>query len=154
MPASIPHLTSEALQRHASELAQVLRQRRKALGVTVQNAAAAAGMSRDTWYRMERGELTVTIAAWFNALAVLGLRFGVGLDRPETEAAATDTIPVAIALAQYPQLAALAWQMGEKTVLTPREAFDVYERNVRHLNVAALTPQEKALIDNLRKLFA
>jgi transcriptional regulator with XRE-family HTH domain len=154
MPASIPHLTTEALQRHARELTQVLRQRRKALGVTVQNAAAAAGMSRDTWYRMERGELTVTIAAWLNALAVLGLRFGVGLDRPETEAAATDTIPLAIALADYPQLAALAWQMGEKTVLTPREAFDVYERNVRHLNVAALTPQEQALIDNLRKLFA
>jgi transcriptional regulator with XRE-family HTH domain len=154
MPASIPHLTTEALQRQASELAQVLRQRRKALGVTVQNAAAVAGMSRDTWYRMERGELTVTIAAWFNALAVLGLRFGVGLDRPETEAAATDTIPLAIALADYPQLAALAWQMGEKTVLTPREAFGVYERNVRHLNVSALTPQEQALIDNLRKLFA
>jgi len=154
MPGSIPHLTTEALQRNARELAQVLRQRRKALGVTVQNAAAAAGMSRDTWYRMERGELTVTIAAWFNALAVVGLRFGVGLDRPETEAVRTDSIPLAIALADYPQLAALAWQMGEKTVLTPREAFDVYERNVRHLNVAALTPQEKALIDNLRKLFA
>lgn len=154
MPASIPHLTIEALQRHARELAQVLRQRRKALGVTVQNAAAAAGMSRDTWYRMERGELTVTIAAWFNALAVVGLRFGVGLDRPETEAVPTDSIPLAIALADYPQLGALAWQMGEKTVLTPREAFDVYERNERHLNVGALTPQEKALIDNLRKLFA
>jgi transcriptional regulator with XRE-family HTH domain len=154
MPASIPPLMTESLQRHASALAQVLRQRRKVLGVTVRNAAAAAGMSRDTWYRMERGELTVTIAAWFNALAVVGLRFGVGLDRPETEAAATDTIPLAIALADYPQLAALAWQMGEKTVLTPREAFDVYERNGRHLHGAALTPQEKALIDHLRQLFA
>ena len=154
MPASIPHLTTEALQRHARELAQVLRQRRKALGVTVQNAAAAAGMSRDTWHRMERGELTVTIAAWFNALAVVGLRFGVGSDRPETEAVPTDSIPLAIALADYPQLAALAWQMGEKTVLTPREAFDVYARNERHLNVGALTPREKALIENLRMLFA
>lgn len=154
MPASIPHLTSEALQCRAGELAQLLRQRRKALGVTVQNAAAAAGMSRDTWYRMERGELTVTIAAWFNALAVLGLRFGVGLDTPTTEAAEVNTLPLSIALADYPQLAALAWQMGEKTVLTPREAFDVYERNARHLNAGTLTPPEKALIENLRKVFA
>ena len=154
MPASIPHLTSEALQGHVTELARVLRQRRKVLGVTVQNAAAAAGMSRDTWHRMERGELTVTIAAWFNALATLGLRFGVGLNTPDMELAATDAIPLAIALADYPQLAALAWQMGEKTVLTPREALDVYERNARHLNVEALSARENALIENLRRLFA
>lgn len=153
VPASIPHLTSDDLQHHANELAHILRQRRKALGVSVQNAAGAAGMSRDTWYRMERGELTVTIAAWFNALAVLGLRFGIDLDRPEKEITATDTIPLAIALVDYPQLAALAWQMSETVVLTPREAFDVYERNARHLNVAALTPPEKTLIENLRKVF-
>lgn len=154
MPASIPQLTSQALQGHVTELARVLRQRRKVLGVTVQNAAAAAGMSRDTWHRMERGELTVTIAAWFNALATLGLRFGVGLNTPDTEPGATDAIPLAIALADYPQLAALAWQMGEKTVLTPREALDVYERNARHLNVEALSARENALIENLRRLFA
>lgn len=153
MPATIQHLTSEALQHRAKELALQLRQRRKALGVTVQNAAAAAGMSRDTWYRMERGETTVTIGAWFNALAVLGLRFGVAVETADAEHPATDAIPLAIPLADYPQLAALAWQMGDNVILSPREALDVYERNARHLDEAALTPREKALIANLRQVF-
>jgi len=153
MPTSIQRLTSDTVQRQAKELARQLRQRRKALGVTVQNAAAASGMSRDTWYRMERGETTVTIGAWFNALAALGLRFGVGLEVEEGEPPASDCIPLAVQLAEYPQLAALAWQMGDTVVLTPREAFEVYERNARHIDQAALTPAEKALITNLRKVF-
>jgi transcriptional regulator with XRE-family HTH domain len=153
MPASIQHLTSEALQHQAKELAHQLRQRRKVLGVSVQNAAAAAGMSRDTWYRMECGETTVTIGAWFNALAALGLRFGVAVDTVAAERPSTDGIPLSIPLADYPQLAALAWQMGDKVILSPREALDVYERNVRHLDEAALTTREKALIANLRKVF-
>lgn len=160
MPTSIPRLTSAALELRVQQLAQQLRQRRKALGVTVHNAAAASGMSRDTWYRMERGETTVTIGAWFNALAVLGLRFGVGLETQPThqaedvEQAVTKAIPLAIPLADYPQLAALAWQMGDEVVLTPREALDVYERNARHLDTEALTPSEQALLQNLRKVFA
>lgn len=154
MPASIDHLTSAALQQRVDELARQLRQRRKALGITVQNAAAAAGMSRDTWHRMERGGNTVTIAAWFNALAALGLRFGVGLDMPDAKRPAPDLLPLSIPLADYPQLAALAWQLGDKVVLSPREAFDVYDRNARHIDEAAISPEEKALITNLHKVFA
>jgi transcriptional regulator with XRE-family HTH domain len=157
MPLSVPQRTSEALQARVEELASILRQRRKALGVTVQNAAEAAGMSRDTWYRMERAEATVTIGAWFNALAVLGLRFGIGLENlPQTNRPPeqSDCVPVAIALADYPQLAALAWQMDAQMVLSPREAFDVYERNARHLRADELTPREKTLIENLRRVFA
>lgn len=152
MPACIQQLTSEALQLRVKELAHQLRQRRRVLGVTVQNAAAASGMSRDTWYRMERGETTVTIGAWFNALAALGLRFGVGLEAAHVEHPVAGVIPLDIPLEGYPQLAALAWQMGDKVILTPREAFDIYERNARHIDEAALTPHEKALIANLRRV--
>ena len=154
MPTSVQALFSESLEQRAKALALQIRQRRKALGVTVQNAAAASGMSRDTWYRMERGETTVTIGAWFNALAALGLRFGVGLEQAEASFPASETMPLSIALADYPQLAALAWQMADSVVLSPREAFDVYERNARHLDHAALMPAEKRLIENLRQLFA
>lgn len=154
MPTSIQDLTSETLKAHIQALALQLRQRRKVLGVTVQNAAAASGMSRDTWYRMERGETTVTIGAWFNALAALGLRFGVGLEPAETSPTARATLPVAISLADYPQLAALAWQMSDNVVLSPREAFEIYTRNARHLDAAALTPAERDLIANLHQVFA
>lgn len=154
MPSSVSHLTSDALEQQASELAQILRQRRKVLGVSVQSAAKAAGMSRDTWYRMERGELTVTLAAWFNALAVLGLRFSIGLDAAGTTHGVAESLPLHISLADYPQLAALSWQMDKATVLTPREAFNTYERNARHIDYSTITPDERALIENLRRVFS
>ncbi len=154
MPARIKQLTTETLQHQVDDLANQLRIRRKALGVAVESAASAAGMSRDTWYRMERGETTVTIGAWFNALSVLGLRFGIGLHANGTEKVSADSIPTNIALADYPQLAALAWQMDDAVTLTPREAFAVYERNARHIDKHSLSPDEKALIVNLQRIFA
>ena len=36
-------------------------------------AAEAAGMSRITWYRIEKGEPAVTMGAWMNAVTVVGL---------------------------------------------------------------------------------
>ena len=155
MPARIPQLTSEALERHAKKLGAQLRQRRKVLKLSVQNAASAAGMSRDTWYRMERGETSVTIGAWFNALGVLGLRFGVGVGIASQgdEQAVTGVVPLAISLADYPQLAALSWQLGDSVVLAPKEAHDIYERNARHIERESLTSDEKALIENLQRVF-
>jgi hypothetical protein len=94
------------------------------LGVTVIIAAQAAGMARDTWHRMEKGEVAVTIGAWFNALAVLGLEFGVGIAGEPAPARAADAIPVAVRLADYPQLAALY-----------------------------LTPEEAGLMDGLKRVF-
>ncbi|MEM6484590.1 MAG: helix-turn-helix domain-containing protein [Pseudomonadota bacterium] len=153
MPSKIDIRGDEKLLSKVQQLSLQLRQRRKALGVSTQSAAAAAGLSRDTWYRMEQGAATVTIAAWFRALEVLGLRFGLELcdeaDLPELNA----SVPLHIPLSDYPQLAALAWQIRESTVLSPREAFDVYERNQRHLNVEALDGRERVLLDNLRQLF-
>jgi hypothetical protein len=106
---------------------------------------------------MEKGEITVTIGAWFNALAVLGLEFGVGLTDSATDPrAASDlyaAIPVAVALADFPQLAALAWQVQGVTAVSPREAFSIYERNERHIDRANLTPEEEGLMANLSKVF-
>ncbi|MCB1846258.1 MAG: helix-turn-helix domain-containing protein [Halieaceae bacterium] len=153
MPATIEKLTSEQLEARVKALGAQVRQRRKALGISVITAAEAAGMSRDTWHRMEKGEVTVTIAAWFNALAVLGLEFGVGLTDSTVTRLPIDTIPVTVALADFPQLAALAWQVQGATEVSPREAFDIYERNKRHLDRTKLTPEEKALIASLNKVF-
>ena len=75
MPAAIEKLTSEQLEAHVLALGLQVRQRRKVLGVSVVTAAQSAGMSRDTWHRMEKGAVTVTIGAWFNALTALGLEF-------------------------------------------------------------------------------
>jgi DNA-binding XRE family transcriptional regulator len=153
MPAAIEKLTSEQLEVRVKALAAQVRQRRKTLGVSVITAAEAAGMSRDTWHRMEKGEFTVTIGAWFNALAVLGLEFGVGLTDTTRPVQVADTIPVAVVLADFHQLAALAWQIQGASAVSPREAFDIYARNERHIDREKLTPEEEALITNLEKVF-
>tara|TARA_B110000503_G_scaffold77553_1_gene119432 strand:+ start:273 stop:749 length:477 start_codon:yes stop_codon:yes gene_type:complete len=152
MPAAIEKFTSEQLEAHVAALALQVRQRRKVLGVSVVTAAQAAGMSRDTWHRMEKGEVTVTIGAWFNALSVLGLEFGVGV-AGEAAPCTANNIPVAVRLADYPQLAALAWQVRGSTEISVRAAFDIYERNERHINQDKLTPEEAGLIDGLKKVF-
>ena len=58
-----------------------------------------------------------------------------------------------IALSDYPQLKALAWQVQGTDYLTPVEAFGIYERNARHLDKSALTQQEQALWDTLQQAF-
>lgn len=156
MPAAIEKLTSEQLESRVTALAVQMRQRRKVMGVSVTTAAQAAGISRVTWHRMEKGEITVTIGAWFNALAVLGLEFGIGLVGSVTDAKASPesaaVIPVSVVLADYPQLAALAWHVQGVSTVSAREAFDIYQRNERHINHQNLTPGEAALITNLGKV--
>lgn len=54
-----------------------------------------------------------------------------------------------IILADYPQLQTLVWNRPTTTELTAQEAFALYERNWRHVNVRALLPREKELIQHL-----
>ena len=59
-------------------------------------------------------------------------------------------IPARIHLADYPQLKQLAWQVHGTDELTPAEALSIYERNWRHVDVKALEPRERQLVDALR----
>lgn len=161
MPGTIRKLDSEQLAQRVRELGRQIRQRRRALGVTATGAAEAAGMSRVTWHRIEKGEITVTIGAWFNALAVLGMEFGVGPTPmheaqepvPGADAEQPPAVPVEIPLRDYPQLRALAWQVTNTAVLTPKEALDIYQRNRRFLDWDAMGPAERRLIHALTRVF-
>lgn len=121
-------------------------------------AADAAGISRVTWHRLEKGEPSVAVGSWFAALAVLGLRAELvpasQLEQQVTQApVAMDSLPLQIRPDDYPQLRQLAWQVHGLGALTPREALGIYERNWRHLDEAALEPRERQLIDALRQVF-
>jgi len=134
-----------------------IRARRKALRVSATAAAEAAGVSRVTLHRIEKGEPSVTMGAWVNVVAALDMQLQIGHEERETTAVDTDlttTVPVRIPLADYPQLKALAWQVQGTDTLTPVEALDIYERNARHLEMAALTPREQALWNALQQAFA
>ncbi len=109
-------------------------------------------MSRITWYRIEKGEPAVTMGAWINAVTVVGLTLLI----PEAETTNTDRsgwIPARIRLADYPELEKLAWHVRDAQVLSAREALDIYERNLRHLDADALSTEEAQLFEALREAF-
>lgn len=144
MPAKAPPVPpTVATQLEA--LGRRIRARREQQKVTATDAAEAAGMSRVTLHRVERGEPSVTMGAYLSALSALGLSLQV----QEPEAACASPVPEAVRLNDYPALKQLAWQLAGVTELTPAQALDLYERNWRHLDRESLTPQERRLIQTL-----
>lgn len=137
-----------------------LRARRKELRLSATVTAEAAGLSRVTLHRIEKGEPSVTMGAWCNVMKALGLT--PALSGPADEAATraqqppspTGWIPARVMLADYPQLRTLAWQVHGTDALTPTEALDIYERNTLHLDLEAMPAHEKALLQALRQAFS
>ena len=149
MPAVAP-ATGDTVAAALAALGGRLRAERKRLGVSAVTAAEAAGMSRVTLHRIERGEPSVTMGAYANAAAALGLALGVAGPPPAAPSRAKPAcLPQRIRLAEYPQLARLAWQHQGAAEVTPAEALNLYERNWRHIEQAALAPHERALIHSL-----
>jgi len=143
----------------AATLGRSLRERRKALGISATAAAEAAGMSRVTWHRLEKGEATVALASWLAAAHALGMALPLpagGTDQPSPApmSSVDEWLPLHIRLADYPQLRRLAWQVGDMDeTLSPREVLGLYGRNWRHVQPQLLEPKERALIDALRRVF-
>lgn len=150
MPAKAPEIADAAAEKLVA-LGEQIRVHRKALRVNATAAAQAAGVSRVTLHRIERGEAGVTIGAYLNAMAALGLDFGI-VAPPDTATAhgAEGWLPARVRLADYPQLKQLAWQLHGTDALTPAEALSLYERNWRHVDEKALEPHERQLVDALR----
>jgi transcriptional regulator with XRE-family HTH domain len=152
MPAKNPVVADLSADRLRA-LGEQIRAHRKALRNAV-TAAEAAGMSRVTLHRIEHGEPSVTIGAYLNVMAALGLDLGI---LEPSQAAAPDTggghkgwVPARVHIANYPQLKQLAWHVHGTDELTPAEALSIYTRNWRHLDLAAMEPGERELVDALR----
>src|SRR5664279_644424 len=150
MPARAPLLADVATTKLAA-LGQRIRDRRKALKVSAVDAAEAAGMSRVTLQRIERGEPSVTMGAWIGAATAVGLELELVDPREPRRGAARGKppFPARIRLADYRQLRKLAWQLHGVTTLKPEDALGLYERNWRHVDTAALDPAERTLVNAL-----
>jgi transcriptional regulator with XRE-family HTH domain len=156
MPAQAP-TTTEAVTALLSDIGERIRTHRKALRVSAAVAAEAAGMSRVTLHRIERGEPSVTMGAYLNAMAALGLVLDVVT--PQVREAGANTLPSGvraavglpprIRLADYPQLKRLAWHIPGEIEVTPEEALGLYERNWRHLDAEQLGGAERELLNQL-----
>lgn len=157
MPAN-NHTTTGVATQQLQALGALIRAERKALRVSSTATAEAAGVSRVTLHRLEKGEASVAVGAWANVLAALGLKLTAlaakAADATAHTPPAGEWIPLHIHLANYPQLKALAWQVHGTDTLTPAEALDIYERNARHLEVKAMPAHEQALLAALRTALA
>lgn len=114
-------------------------------------------MSRMTLHRIERGEPSVTMGAYMNALAALGL--DVEVIAPADSAVKKAVVPAsprkstkAVRVADYAQLRRLAWQLPADAELTPEEAWGTYERNWRHADPSALEDNERQLLAELARM--
>jgi transcriptional regulator with XRE-family HTH domain len=150
MPATAPPI-APADKKRLALLGGRIRTARKRQRVTAVATAQAAGISRVTLHRIERGEPTVAVGAWIAAATALGLTFDL-LDAKAV--AGTTKLPRRIRLRDFSQLKQLAWQLHGVDEISPQEALDLYERNWRHLDRAALSDDEAALIDALSRELA
>jgi transcriptional regulator with XRE-family HTH domain len=157
MPAKTVPTTDQIIARLAA-LGQQIRAHRKALKVSATTAAEAAGMSRVTLHRIEAGEPSVTIGAYLNAMAAIGLELTAAPPAAQIATVAPHEtigwIPTRIRLADYPELKRLAWQVQGTADLTPIEALSIYERNGRHLDARTMEPREQDLLAALRDALA
>jgi transcriptional regulator with XRE-family HTH domain len=147
MNAPAPPFTVTDRERLA-RLGERLRAARKRQRVSAVSAAEAAGISRVTLHRIERGEPTVAVGAWMAVAGALGLAFDLLDANAETRAKKP---PHKIRLRDFPELKKLAWQLQGVNEISPSEALQLYERNWRHLDPAALSDSEAELIDTLSR---
>ena len=145
MPSASPP-TSTSQQEQLARLGALLRAARKRQKASAVATAEAAGMSRVTLHRIERGEPSVAMGAWVAAAGALGLTLDLVDPRAAAEA---PQLPARIRLADYPQLKQLAWQLHGVEDLSAQEALQLYERNWRHLDSKSLSAEERALIQAL-----
>jgi transcriptional regulator with XRE-family HTH domain len=154
--AALLIMTSSAWADKARQLGEMLRAKRKVRGISMASAAEAAGISRITLYRLEKGEPSVSWGAWLAAADAIGADLQLtdaGEGSRADEAFAGDSLPLSIRMNEFPELRRLAWQLGKRVeVLTPQEAAGLYARNARHLNRSALTERESRLMRALRQV--
>jgi transcriptional regulator with XRE-family HTH domain len=148
MPAKAPPL-GDILAARLKALGERIRAHRERQKVSATVAAEAAGMSRVTLHRIERGEPSVTMGAYLSAIDAVGLQ--IDLNDPQARLAGKRTagLPTRVRLDDYPQLKRLAWQLHGVDELSPAEALSLYERNWRHIEPASLESAERTLVQSL-----
>lgn len=142
----------KALDKTLQELGQKIRERRKHLKVSSVLTAEAAGLSRVTLYRIEKGEPSVAMGAYLAVILSLGLKMELTNTTP-TNNAARLPLPSKIRVGDYKQLKRIAWQIKKTKELSPKDALDLYERNWRHVDTKNLDALERSLIEALLASF-
>jgi len=154
MPAKISHI-NYAASKKLQDLGRSIRVQRQSMKISATTTAEAAHISRVTLNRIEKGEPSVTMGAYFLVMDALGMKIQA-LAREDSSTLMADLtktthLPDEIKFEDYPQLKQLAWHVHGLDSLTPIEAFGIYDRNWRHLDQDDLLPNEMALINALKQ---
>lgn len=152
MPRPSPPIARKTAELRLLEMGAKLRERRRELALSQAATAEAAGISRPTLSKIERGSPSVTVASYVAIALVLGLE--ILLDDPAARPhGADDELPATLELARYPILRQVAWHIPGASSLAPEEAFALLERGWRHVDADALSDEERALVDKLSARF-
>lgn len=151
MPSAAPAMP-EASKSHLKDLGEQIHLVRKNISVSATVAAEAAGISRMTLHRIERGEASVTMGAYLSAMSAVGLEpILLPTDRNKRPVQALQE--ERILLADYPALKRLAWHLTGAVDVSARDAFELYDRNRKHLVETSLCPKESELLRKLTEKF-
>lgn len=149
MPAKAPPV-GKLLATRLRALGERIRAHRERQKVSATVAAEAAGMSRVTLHRIERGEPSVTMGAYLSAIDAVGLQLELrDPHHPRQVAPDVASLPERVRLADFPQLRRLAWQLHDVDELSPADALNLYERNWRHVDRSSMETPERALVQAL-----
>lgn len=148
MPAKAPPV-GEVLAARLLALGESIRAHRRRQKISATLTAEAAGMSRVTLHRIERGEPSVTMGAYLSAIDAVGLQWELRDPQAPPSTADMTSLPAQVRLAEFPQLKRLAWQLQGVDELSPADALNLYERNWRHIDRARLEPAERELLQTL-----
>lgn len=148
LPAQSPPV-GPVLEDELRVIGERIRAHRRQQKVSATVAAEAAGLSRVTFHRIERGEPSVTMGAYLSAIDAVGLRLEVRSANARTAGDAAAELPERVRLSDHPELQRLAWQIPGVEDVSPAEALSLYERNWRHLDHEGMLPRERALLRTL-----
>lgn len=148
MPAKAPPV-GDVLAARLRALGERIRAHRERQKVSATVAAEAAGMSRVTLHRIERGAPSVTMGAYLSAIDAVGLQLELRDPQARPAVAPIARLPERVRLADFPQLKRLAWQLHDADELSPADALNLYERNWRHVDQSCMEPAERALVQSL-----
>ena len=103
MPAQSPPV-GPVLEDELRVIGERIRAHRRQQKVSATVAAEAAGLSRVTFHRIERGEPSVTMGAYLSAIDAVGLRLEVRSANARTAGDAAAELPERVRLSDDPEL--------------------------------------------------
>ena len=143
------HDPRDAVAGPLAALGQRLRLARQRRHITAKELAEQVGITRVTLRRVERGEPAVMMGTYLKVMMALGLANDLQLLAADDHQGLRRQSEDRIRLSDFPQLQALGWGTCPQASVSAEEAFALYERNWRHLDLDAMDAKEKGLVARL-----